>query len=281
MKCVGSCPVHLQRNQVLCAQVVQGSRQHRKEIHFPGIINRGERRKGVRELRMMLGRLTNDYFLFWLNWFKLSLSPPPSLQEVIKLYHVNFIPELIYKQGTCCTSYGCLIQRSQGIHIHSNRSSETLALLPRQGKVQALLGTKGNSLRPMHEKPGPDWRGLRGQPSPCMSWKRAASLRSKKWNPDPDCPSGPLGISFWPGKDAAIVSIPATGQLQEWCVVLFIRKKCQTPKKIPRTMIVTHDKTEHVKFFWLLGLGCWCIILWDFLFHPLRKLCFFTNNTNF
>lgn len=62
------------------------------------------------------------------------VSLPPCVQDIVQLYLVHFIPEFTYKQGTGCTSHGYLIQRPQGTHIHTNRASETLALISRQRK---------------------------------------------------------------------------------------------------------------------------------------------------
>lgn len=70
----------------------------------------------------------------------------------------------------------------------------------------------------------------------------------------PGCALGPLGIPLSSsGRDTATACIPVTRMI---CSFVY-KEKCQTPEKIPRTMIVTHDKTEHVKFFsGAFGRGC-------------------------
>ena len=53
------------------------------------------------------------------------------------------------------------------------------------------------------------------------------------------------------------------------------KEKCQAPEKIPRTTIVTHDKTEHVKFFWRLGLGLLMQNLTGFSFSSSEEVTLF------
>lgn len=166
---------------------------------------------------------------------------PPCVQDIVQLYLVHFVPEFTYKQGTDCTGHGYLIQRPQGTHIPTNRASETLALISRQRKSHS-----GRQRRKPSE--GHEW-AVGAQLSAYVSQMEVAPLGSELWHPNAWLSFGTTGHHSLAWKRCCN-GLHSSYQTASRMICSFVYKeKCQSPEKIPRTMTVTHDRTEHVKLF--------------------------------
>lgn len=173
-----------------------------------------------------------------------------------------------------------LTQRLQGSQVCINGSSENLALVSRQRKSQSLWVEEESLWYPSRRCLSLEWSEAMAV-STCVP-KEECFPGEWKVKPKPLLVTRDLWAShFGLEKMLQWLAFQLSDSSRMICSFVY-KEKCQASEKIPRTMIVTHDKIEHVKFFWRLGLDCWCRTLWGFYFSPLRKLWFFfINNTGF